>query len=181
MYNIFPYILISRQSSPTISEEHRDAGSVGVLTYLRYFWSGGGILGVFLFFTLNIGAQTCYIATDWWLSYWTEQTTQQSKVLSEYHNSTAFNITSPPPDSALMDYYVYIYSGLVVSVFIVGFLRAIMMFQLMVRCSQQLHLAMFHAVIRSPILFFDTNPIGTFSHRFIIAYITRGIFIFLLI
>ena len=51
-------------------EEKRTAGSVTAAMYLRYFYYGAGVLGLFLLLLLNVAAQVSYILCDFWLSYW---------------------------------------------------------------------------------------------------------------
>ena len=41
-----------------------------------------------------------------------------------------------------------------------GILRCLLFLVLVLRSSQVLHNKMFKAVLRAPVLFFDTNPIG---------------------
>lgn len=47
-----------------------------------------------------------------------------------------------------------------------GFARSLLIFHVLVRSSQSLHNAMFDAVIRTPVRFFDVNPVGvSWLHR----------------
>ncbi len=56
-----------------------------------------------------------------------------------------------------------IYAGLVGSVWIFSIGRVVLFYFLLLKASRHLHNNMFIAVIRSPILFFDTNPVGMFE------------------
>ena len=53
-----------------------------------------------------------------------------------------------------------IYGGLLGSLTILSVLRAILFFILMLNASRVVHNRMFARVLRAPILFFDTNPVG---------------------
>ena len=53
-----------------------------------------------------------------------------------------------------------IYGGLLGSLTILAVLRAILFFILMLNASRVVHNRMFARVLRAPILFFDTNPVG---------------------
>ena len=55
---------------------------------------------------------------------------------------------------------VLVYSGLNGSLFILTIIEAVLLCVLFVRSSQILHNRMFSHVLRAPIHFFDTNPIG---------------------
>ena len=63
-----------------------------------------------------------------------------------------------------------IYGGLTGAVTITGIGRYILFYILTLRASQVLHDRMFKSIMRSPILFFDTNPIGKYSECIIHVY-----------
>ncbi|KAJ8687081.1 hypothetical protein QAD02_022875 [Eretmocerus hayati] len=62
--------------------------------------------------------------------------------------------------------YIYIYSGLVLSIFIVAIVRSFSFYTIAMRCGQRLHDLMFGALIRASMRFFDTNPSGRILNRF---------------
>ena len=61
------------------------------------------------------------------------------------------------------DFYISIYSAITASVFIFGMLRALFSFYVLVRAAKAMHFKMFGRIVRCPVLFFDTNPVGTFK------------------
>ena len=84
------------------------------------------------------------MSPDVWLSYLTkkEQTDQQN----------ATNLA--------------VYGSLVGAAFIFVLIRAFAFLLATLRCSERLHDKMVAAVIHTPILFFDTNPVGRILNRF---------------
>lgn len=64
--------------------------------------------------------------------------------------------------------YMIIYGGLVAVTLVLSFVRVLLFFHVTVNSSDKLHSHMFDAVIRAPIYFFDTNPIGIFIYHVII-------------
>lgn len=52
------------------------------------------------------------------------------------------------------------YGGIVGSLIIFGVLRTVLFILLMLNSSTSVHNRMFSKILRSPILFMDTNPIG---------------------
>lgn len=64
------------------------------------------------------------------------------------------------------DWYIYIYSAIVASVFIIAFIRSYVFYNICMRCSQRLHDLVFGALIRASMRFFDTNPSGRILNRF---------------
>ena len=53
-----------------------------------------------------------------------------------------------------------VYGGLVAALVLFSFIRCFLVFILLMRASYFLHNKMFAAVLRAPVLFFDTNPVG---------------------
>ena len=56
-----------------------------------------------------------------------------------------------------------VYGGLVGSLFVFSALRAVLFFLLVLNAARIVHNRMFSRVLRAPILFFDTIPIGLYS------------------
>ena len=65
-----------------------------------------------------------------------------------------------------MDERVGIYGGTVLGVIILNLIRTIAFFFVCVNASRVLHNRMFASILRAPVLFFDTNPIGRVLNRF---------------
>lgn len=80
---------------------------------------------------------------------------QHNYYLSLGYNET--NVTVPYIDSHRN---IYIFTGIIGGVFIFGMMRALLFFKIAVDASQQLHNNMFTRILRAPISFFDTNPVG---------------------
>ena len=56
--------------------------------------------------------------------------------------------------------WIGVYGGLTGAVILLSFTRVFLFFVLLLRASRLLHNKMFAAVLRAPVLFFDTNPVG---------------------
>lgn len=63
-------------------------------------------------------------------------------------------------------FYIYIYTGIVLSIFFIGIIRSQVFYKTCMTCSQRLHDMMFSALIRTGMRFFDTNPSGRILNRF---------------
>uniref|UniRef100_H3CYA8 Cystic fibrosis transmembrane conductance regulator n=1 Tax=Tetraodon nigroviridis TaxID=99883 RepID=H3CYA8_TETNG len=101
-----------------------------------------------------------YIMQDWWLAYWADE----QENLSDNRNisSNANNITQKLDT----DFYLGVYGGLTLATIVFGFIRNMFLFNVLVKCAQSLHDSMFKAILRTPVLFFDVNPIGRILNRF---------------
>lgn len=53
-----------------------------------------------------------------------------------------------------------VFSGLTASSVVFGFLRCLLFFNVLVNSAENLHDSMFNAILRTPVQFFDVNPIG---------------------
>eukprot|EP00058_Branchiostoma_floridae_P004550 XP_002590038.1 hypothetical protein BRAFLDRAFT_81656 [Branchiostoma floridae] len=78
-------------------------------------------------------------------------------------NSTALSISPDPPN---MHFYIYIFTGLTAVALLLSLVKTWHLFYITVQSSKNLHNDMFNAIIRAPIRFFDTNPVGRILNRF---------------
>ncbi|CAL1541619.1 unnamed protein product [Lymnaea stagnalis] len=79
------------------------------------------------------------------------------------NSSISSNITIPYVDSY---FNIYVFTGIILAVFLFGLARALLFFKIAVDASQTLHNMMFQRILRSPIQFFDNNPVGRILNRF---------------
>lgn len=62
--------------------------------------------------------------------------------------------------------YIYLYTVLVLSIFIIGLFRAVSFYAVCLRSSLQLYNMVFKALIQTSMRFFDTNSSGRILNRF---------------
>ncbi|XP_073707299.1 ATP-binding cassette sub-family C member 4 [Garra rufa] len=152
----------------TMAEETRLEGTIGFRMYWKYFKAGANVLMLIFLVLLNLLAQTFYILQDWWLSYWaTEQ--EKLDLSSSNINSTIdtnATINTNTTQELNLDFYLGIYAGLTGATIIFGFMRCLIMFNVLVSSAERLHNRMFNSILRTQVRFFDTNPIGRILNRF---------------
>ncbi|XP_055069172.2 ATP-binding cassette sub-family C member 4 isoform X1 [Misgurnus anguillicaudatus] len=154
----------------TMVEESRSEGTIGLRLYWKYFRAGSNVFILVFIAILNLLAQVSYIVQDWWLAYWASE---QEKLDRPFINDTSININSTnitdigsqKPELDL-NFYLGIYAGLTVATIIFGFMRCLYMFHSLVCSAQTLHSRMFNCILRTPVRFFDINPIGRILNRF---------------
>ncbi|XP_019860364.1 PREDICTED: multidrug resistance-associated protein 4-like [Amphimedon queenslandica] len=136
----------------SVPAEERAHGNISVKTYFNYFLAGGGY--IFTIFVLIIFAITegNIVTADWWISDWADCESE-----TNLNRSTCFLSDNER---------IGIYGGLVGSLTIFAALRAMLFFVLMLNASRVVHNRMFARVLRAPVLFFDTNPVGRILNRF---------------
>nr|XP_046237998.1 ATP-binding cassette sub-family C member 4-like isoform X2 [Scatophagus argus] len=145
----------------TVAEESRAQGTIGVKLYVKYLTAGANIVALLAVILLNIMAQVAYIMQDWWLAYWADE---QEKLTAP--NSTIIQNGQNVTKELNTDFYLGVYGGLTIATIIFGFMRNLFLFNVLVRCAQSLHNRMFSAILRTPVRFFDINPIGRVLNRF---------------
>ncbi|XP_063068367.1 multidrug resistance-associated protein 4 isoform X2 [Engraulis encrasicolus] len=145
----------------TIAEETRSEGTIGFSLYYKYLTAGANVVVVFGLMMLNLLAQAAYILQDWWLAYWAgkqaELNVTDVKDLNPFLNHT---------QELDLDFYLGIYAGLTGATLLFGFMRSLLMFNVLVHSAQMLHNRMFNCILRTPVRFFDVNPIGRILNRF---------------
>uniref|UniRef100_A0A8D3CPM7 Cystic fibrosis transmembrane conductance regulator n=1 Tax=Scophthalmus maximus TaxID=52904 RepID=A0A8D3CPM7_SCOMX len=130
----------------TMTEESRSQGTIKVGMYVKYLSAGANVACLIA---------VAYIMQDWWLAYWS--ISANITVVQNGQNVTA---------ELDRDFFLGVYAGLTAATIIFGFIRNLAMFNLLVKCAKSLHDQMFKAVLRAPVRFFDTNPIGRVLNRF---------------
>ena len=76
---------------------------------------------------------------------------------------TANSSISEDPYDLTTNQRIGIYAGIVGSTVFFVFSRTIFSFLISLTASRRLHNQMFKAILRSPVLFFDTNPVGMYA------------------
>ena len=115
-------------------------------------------------------SQTLFHGSDIFLAYWyvskkylqteLDACTCYSHRTNKNQNETVAEVTT----SQHLD--VLIYSALISVLFLTTILRAITFFAICMRASFRMHNAIFTRLLRAPVAFFDSNPVGRILNRF---------------
>uniref|UniRef100_A0A4W3I4P9 Multidrug resistance-associated protein 4 n=1 Tax=Callorhinchus milii TaxID=7868 RepID=A0A4W3I4P9_CALMI len=137
-------LIIKEVATP---EESRSEGSVGFQIYKKYFSAGASTFVLFFLLVLSLLAQVGDLFVDEHI-YFCSPVAQWLRALA----LQARHLGSIP--------------CLTLAVILFGIVRSLMIFEVLVNSSQELHNRMFNSIIRAPVLFFDQNPIGRILNRF---------------
>uniref|UniRef100_A0A3P8V7T7 ATP binding cassette subfamily C member 4 (PEL blood group) n=1 Tax=Cynoglossus semilaevis TaxID=244447 RepID=A0A3P8V7T7_CYNSE len=148
---------INLQAEEQPEEEGRAEGNIGVRVYTKYFLAGANVLVLLVLVVLNALGQVTFVLQDWWLARCNTVSRQQIK-----HTHTL----NPCVKVAIVYLTHPSCSGLTGASVVFSFLRAMLFFNILVTSSQRLHNSMFNAIVRTPMQFFDINPIGRILNRF---------------
>ena len=125
-----------------MSEEERDRGTVSFSVWIAYLraLSRCGLFWIFLFFGIG---EALSVGSKWWLTQW---------------SSDAFN------ESAW--FYVDVYTALMLGSLSLVIFRAAVLILSCIEAGRVLHQSAAESVVASPVVFFDTTPLGRIINRF---------------
>ncbi|KAE9591373.1 putative xenobiotic-transporting ATPase [Lupinus albus] len=128
-----------------IKQEERETGVVGLNVLGRYKNALGGFWVVFVLFGCYVLTEVLRVCSSTWLSYWTDQGT------SVGYNPSFYNL---------------IYAALAFGQVMVTLSNSFWLILSSLRAARKLHEAMLHSILRAPMVFFHTNPLGRIINRF---------------
>ena len=143
-------------------DEPSTFGSLKADTYFRYISAAGGYLFtfvVFLVFFVNVGS-TAF--SSWWLAMWIKAGAGNATVEVNNVTVTSTNL-GDNPDYA---FYQTIYGSTIFLILVTCGLRCLVFTKATIRASSALHKELFLKVLHSPMLFFESNPIGRMQNLF---------------
>ncbi|KAK7503044.1 hypothetical protein BaRGS_00005670, partial [Batillaria attramentaria] len=148
-------VKVNMEKSKLIEEESVESGRVSLSVYMELARALGGryaLLMLVLFTIYNIAS----LGGNLWLSAWTDDT--------ELSNS------SLPADSSrrqdLNSFYLGVYAALGVAQTVFVVIYSVIMAFRHIHASKLLHRKMLQRLLRAPMSFFDTTPLGRIVNRF---------------
>ncbi|XP_018045577.1 PREDICTED: multidrug resistance-associated protein 4-like [Atta colombica] len=142
--------------------------------FIKFFQTGANLYIAFTVLFLFIITQFIVSLNDYFVPFlanFVETRNYEAKhfILNQtedvFVNTTNINELSAIEDESVIN-YVYIYTGIVLTIFFLGITRSLVFYKTCMTCSQRLHDMMFSALIRTGMRFFDTNPSGRILNRF---------------
>ncbi|KAI9198159.1 hypothetical protein LWI28_011152 [Acer negundo] len=128
-----------------IKQEERETGVVSWKVLSRYKNALGGLWVVMILFTCYISTEVLRVSSSTWLSNWTGQG------------------DSPAHGPG---YYNMIYALLSIGQVFVTLANSFWLIISSLYAAKRLHDAMLHSILRAPMVFFQTNPLGRIINRF---------------
>jgi ATP-binding cassette subfamily C (CFTR/MRP) protein 4 len=141
---------VRNDSSPR--EEQSASGAFDPRIYWRFLKASGLYFLMFLSLFLSFLGQGLFQFTDVWFSAWTGKGQNQT--------ATSWG------DSYVMgnnDYNIIIYTVLIVVLFAVVFGRTTLTYFVCLASSVNIHNSVFKSLLRAPIAFYESNPLGEFA------------------
>lgn len=139
--------VIADKKSALIEKEVAQTGSVKLSVYTHYM-KNVGVLGVVAITISQLFYQIAAVLTNYWLSVWTGEN------------------LGPSDEAHWRNVYLGVYGGLGFMQAICTLISAIILSLSTLGASLKMHKRMLNHVLRSPMGFFDTTPLGRIVNRF---------------
>ncbi|XVE48508.1 hypothetical protein DITRI_Ditri01bG0007400 [Diplodiscus trichospermus] len=128
-----------------VKQEERERGVISWNVLMRYKDALGGLWVVMILFIFYFSTEVLRIFSSTWLRFWTDESTSKS-----YKPG----------------FYILIYALLGFSQLTVMLANSFWLISSSLRAARRLHDMMLNSILRAPMLFFHTNPIGRVINRF---------------
>ena len=128
------------EKSELMEKEERETGAVKFRMYYEYAKAGNIILSTVIVITCIL-SQLTKMGSDWWISYWTDNGDEKNQY-----------------------YYYGIYIAWCASNAIVVIVSNILVAYASIRASKKMHNDLLNTVIRAPLRFFETTPLGLYFY-----------------
>ncbi|CAO3621789.1 unnamed protein product [Mucor fragilis] len=144
-----------------VEEETRATGMVKARLYQMYVRMVGGPFFWFVMIALIIGSRGLEVAASWWLKQWSQSYETKHSVLMIQQRQTV----AEGQDDRL-NYYLGFYCLINVAGVIVGTARFAILYRGVLGANKALYAQLLHRMLRAPLRFFDTTPVGRILNRF---------------
>ncbi|XP_066269391.1 ATP-binding cassette sub-family C member 9-like [Branchiostoma lanceolatum] len=153
-----------RKDGKLMTQEEREKGIVEVKVYLTYAYAGGIVL-VIVAMLAQVALRGFAVARDFWLSDWSSAASGHNGSQLETSYTSMF-VGIEHPGVTDVEYYLIGYAILSGGVILTTLIGALLFLFVSYRAAKNLHRAMLDNIVRAPMRFFDTTPLGRIINRF---------------
>ncbi|KAL3485034.1 hypothetical protein BJX62DRAFT_247912 [Aspergillus germanicus] len=146
-----------------MQEERRETGSIAMKVYTTYFKKGNGLWWWIVAFLAYTAFMALLVGRSWWVSVWTASSSNHAQ-----STTTAQPVkgVDEPPTTHDLTYYLAIYIGISAAACLIGTLRCLALALAFIESSRQLFDDLLATVLRAPLRWLDTVPLGRILNRF---------------
>ncbi|XP_054648189.1 ATP-binding cassette sub-family C member 5 isoform X1 [Dunckerocampus dactyliophorus] len=145
-----------------IKAEEKGCGAIDWAVYAAYIRAAGGPLIFVLnaFFFLSTTGSIAF--SNWWLSHWIKQGSGNASLISGNETMAKDSMSLNPH----IQFYSTVYVVSMGATLLLKTLRGLVFVKCTVKAASALHDKLFCRLLRSPMRFFDTTPLGRILTRF---------------
>lgn len=172
----------SKDAKKFIQDETHEKGSVKTRIYAKYIGASGGIIAWSFLALMFIGYESGNLGRSWWLRIWTGQHEEAASaaiqtvptaqdhgfagIFSLQHGSIHAS-AKPQHDGQRGNvmFYLAIYATLALGTAILAVIRICFAFWMSIRASRRLFDEVLFVVMRTPLRWLDTVPVGRILNR----------------
>jgi ABC-type multidrug transport system fused ATPase/permease subunit len=152
-------------------EEKREQGAIKLKVYAEYIRASGGIPHWMLVLAAFAICLVVILGRSWWISIWTRSyETESVPLLQQLHLQKHLQYLKKEIKAVKIDkslwFYLGIYMAWSVAQCIIGTSRYFLVFLGSIRASKDLFQQLTYAVLRAPLRWLDTVPVGRILNRF---------------
>ena len=160
---------LEAQPKKFTEEEARESGAIKVSIYKEYLGTSGGPWFWTPILSLYAMYQAMLLGRAWWVSLWTRSNEPEAVLFSQnkafdWRFSTRFVVRGA--ESSSLTFYLSIYFGISVAVCFMGTIRYFCVFMGSLKASRILFERLTYAILRAPLRWLDTVPVGRILNRF---------------
>ena len=150
-------------------DEKRETGAMKMKIYKKYFSTSGGLwlwLPILIIFIVH---QSIVMGRSWFVGLWTKSYDTESVDIQQLLRqpvALSSNYSSTEASSHHLSYYLGIYFGISLIICISGTLRYFLVYMRAIKASKELFENLTYAVLRAPLRWLDTTPVGRILNRF---------------
>ncbi|KAJ5280778.1 hypothetical protein N7478_006150 [Penicillium angulare] len=155
-----------------VKDEEREKGSVRLSIYKAYFKMGGGLLTWATTASIFATYAVLMVGRSWWISVWTSSSSSSAakpemfQALLQHPMAGSTVATGRPEVDPQLSMYLGVYIGISALACLVGAVRFYCALSSSVRASRNLFDSLVYAVLRAPMRWLDTVPMGRLLNRF---------------
>ncbi|CAF0789068.1 unnamed protein product [Adineta steineri] len=160
------------EDEATSNIDTKQQGAIKWTVYTSYIKAGlGCVFGSFFILFLLTAYQATFMYSSWWIATWSDDESHRYRNYNQCISTTIENrshlyLMSDNEWNIYRNQKFYSYCGIIILLLILTFLRTFALELMCLNAGRVLHNKMFRRVIRCPIAFFDTNPIGRILNHF---------------
>jgi len=140
-----------KEGKNLIQDEDRNVGNIKLRSYYKYAVACGGAVQFIILMVFWVLVVALEIFTGYWLAFWTDSQTRDNRL----------GVTGRG-----LGFYIGIYFLLGVGYACLLCMKSVIFLVFALRASRKLHNQALTSMMRAPMAFFDTTPIGRILSRF---------------